>query len=247
MRLIDMQKKYHEILKIFFNIQCTKPDDKLVTIESYREEMLNIQQYVITKDKEIKKQTTRVQKGMRETVDLDGLSIKIYGKYLKFLQQKVHEVIDRPPISSLPDPEPVSVDVLNRENRNMVDNLGGQGRTNQNDTMNFSEIPIENSKLNKAASMIQTAQKMAKMSDVPTGQDLNTSVVTVSSRYRHENQNSIYYLKPNSQEVYFLDFKRRGFCQEMIKWNKGANRALPREFTSQQTSDANIYVIGGYR
>ena len=51
---------------------------------------------------------------------------------------------------------------------------------------------------------------MAKM----TGQaaaDLNTSVMTVSSRYRHENQNSIYYLRPNSNDIFFLDFKLKGF------------------------------------
>lgn len=51
--------------------------------------MLSIQQYVILKDKEIKKQAHRVDKASRETVDLDGLAIKIFGKYLKFLQQKV--------------------------------------------------------------------------------------------------------------------------------------------------------------
>jgi len=32
LRLIEMQNKYHDILKIFFKIQQTKPDDKLVTI-----------------------------------------------------------------------------------------------------------------------------------------------------------------------------------------------------------------------
>ena len=42
--------------------------------------------------------------------------------------------------------------------------------------------------------------------------DLDTSVMTVTSRYRHENQNSIYYLKPNSSELYILDFNMRGFC-----------------------------------
>ena len=62
--------------------------------------MLKIQQHVITKDKEIKKQATRVQKGMSLTVDLEGLAIKIYGKYLKFLQQKVQEIMNRPPIST---------------------------------------------------------------------------------------------------------------------------------------------------
>lgn len=230
-----MQHKYHDILKIFFNIQNTKPDDKLTTIEGYRDEMLKIQQHVISKDKEVKKQATRVQKGMRETVDLDGLAIKIYGKYLKFLQQKVHEVIDDPKGPSLSKPVPEDTQITKNQGSNI----------NANDTLNFSELPIENSKLQQAAGMVKNAQKFAKMADVPTAQDLNTSIATVSSRYRHENQNSIYFLKPNSMKVYFLDFKRRGFCEEMIKWHKNSNRTLSRDFTSQQTSDANIYVVGG--
>ena len=48
--------------------------------------MTKIQTYVVQKDREMKKQATRVQKAMRETVDLDGLGVKIFGKYLKFLQ-----------------------------------------------------------------------------------------------------------------------------------------------------------------
>ena len=47
-----------------------------------------------------------------------------------------------------------------------------------------------------------------------TPADLNTSVMTVSSRYRYENQNSIYFMKPNSTDIYMLDFKLRGFCLE---------------------------------
>merc|ERR1712060_602632 len=91
LRLIEIQNKYNEILKIFYEIQITKPDDKLVTIQSFRDEMLAIQQFVILKDKEIKKQAHRVDKASRETVDLDGLAQKIFGKYLKFLQGKVLE------------------------------------------------------------------------------------------------------------------------------------------------------------
>ena len=96
MRLLDMQDKYNQILKIFYTIQTTKADDKLTTIESYREEMLSLHQKIISKNKEIKRQAIRVQEGMKETVDLEGLATKIYGKYLKFLQQKVHEIFDSP-------------------------------------------------------------------------------------------------------------------------------------------------------
>ena len=53
------------------------------------------------------------------------------------------------------------------------------------------------------------------------GDDLNTSVATISSRYRHENQNSVYFFRPNSTEIYLLDFKLKGFCKETLKWRRG--------------------------
>ena len=40
---------------------------------------------------------------MRETVDLDGLGVKIFGKYLKFLQQKVAAKLDEE-LNPTPDP-----------------------------------------------------------------------------------------------------------------------------------------------
>ena len=80
-----MQEKYNTILKIFYKIQQTKPDDKLKAIEGFRGKMNQLQQYLITKDKEMKKTTARVNKAMRETVDLDGLADKIFGKYFKFI------------------------------------------------------------------------------------------------------------------------------------------------------------------
>ena len=75
-------------------------------------------------------------------------------------------------------------------------------------------------------------------------QFLDLSVVTVTSRYRHKNQNSIYYLKPKSSDIYFLDFKEQGFKKEALKLGKSVNR-VPFYFTSTQTSDATIFVVGG--
>lgn len=83
-----MQDKYNEILKIFYKIQQSKPDDKLNEIEKKRSSMNSILQYTISKDKEMKKTSARVNKAMRETVDIDGLPEKIFGKYLKFVQTK---------------------------------------------------------------------------------------------------------------------------------------------------------------
>ena len=38
-----MQKKYKQILKIFHEISCTSPDDKLAAIEGKKAEMRNLQ------------------------------------------------------------------------------------------------------------------------------------------------------------------------------------------------------------
>ena len=99
-----MQNKYNEILKIFYQIQKVKPDDKLATIEGFKAEMNAIQQYLITKDKEMKKTVVRVNKAMRETVDIQGLAEKIFGKYLKFLTTKAQS--PGPHINIPPAPQP---------------------------------------------------------------------------------------------------------------------------------------------
>ena len=81
--------------------------------------------------------------------------------------------------------------------------------------------PIESSAQNQArqgAKIVQQAQRLATQ---PSGPDLNTSVMTICSRYRHENQNSIYYVRPNSNDIYFLDFKLKGFVKEQLRWHRG--------------------------
>ena len=50
--------------------------------------MNDIQQFLILKDKEMKKTTSRVNKAMRETVDVEGLADKIFTKYFKFIEGK---------------------------------------------------------------------------------------------------------------------------------------------------------------
>lgn len=51
--------------------------------------MDDIRKYIVSKDKEMKKTTFKLSKAMRETVDIDGLSEKIFGKYMKFVETKV--------------------------------------------------------------------------------------------------------------------------------------------------------------
>ena len=63
----------------------------------------------------MKKTCSRVHKAMRETVDVDGLADKIFGKYLKFIQTKAQSpgphinvprtVIEKPPEIQKPEEE----------------------------------------------------------------------------------------------------------------------------------------------
>ena len=68
--------------------------------------------------------------------------------------------------------------------------------------------------------------------------------MTVTHKYRHDNQNSIYYLKPGSTDIFFLDFGRQSFLQEQLNWKRGQG-LIPHQMSSVQTSDTNILVVGG--
>lgn len=64
---------------------------------------------------------------------------------------------------------------------------------------------------------------------------------TISYRYRHKNQNSIYYIKPRSNEIWLLDFKVQGFVREHITTKVNLSSA----FSSMQLQSGHIFVIGG--
>ena len=204
--------------------------------------MLSIQQFVIVKDKEIKKQAHRVDKASRETVDLDGLALKIKGKYLKFLQGRATQPTPPPPV-------PPVVTSGSNVGGSAIGSGANSNLVSDDTSIHFSEYPIQTSAQVGANTnkLVQKAHNYAqKVTSKPQAADLNTSVMTVSSRYRHENQNSIYYLRPNSNDVYFLDFTKQGFVPEQVKWHRSRGQ-IPAQITSVQTQDSNIYIIGGTR
>ena len=51
--------------------------------------MNDLQQYLILKDKEMKTTTNRVNKALRDTIDLEKLAEKSLGKCLKYIQIKL--------------------------------------------------------------------------------------------------------------------------------------------------------------
>lgn len=59
--------------------------------------------------------------------------------------------------------------------------------------------------------------------------------------YRHKGLNTLYYLKPDSQNIFLLDFKQQSFVKEKIQ----SETRLPAGFSSCQTEDGCIYMVGG--
>jgi len=64
---------------------------------------------------------------------------------------------------------------------------------------------------------------------------------TVSHRYRHKNQNSIYYLKPKTNDIFLLDFKKQGFVKEELC----STSSIPYLSASVQIPEGHIYIVGG--
>jgi hypothetical protein len=63
----------------------------------------------------------------------------------------------------------------------------------------------------------------------------------VIEMYRHKGLNTLYYLKPESQNIFLLDFKQQSFVKEKIQ----SETRMPAGFSSCQTEDGCIYLVGG--
>ena len=72
----------------------------------------------------------------------------------------------------------------------------------------------------------------------------NTTLMNKTAVYKHKNLNSIYYLKPGSHSLFFLDFQKKGFIEESLLLP--GNNVLHYGFTSVQVNEGDIYMIGGF-
>ena len=87
--VLRLQDEYKAILKIYENIANAPANEKIEMYETNTKEMRTIEQRVINRNKEIKSKSAKLSKILRETVELDGLGLKVFQKYTKFLQHKV--------------------------------------------------------------------------------------------------------------------------------------------------------------
>ena len=67
------------------------------------------------------------------------------------------------------------------------------------------------------------------------GPDMNT----IQGKYSSAGKCTLYYLVPDTPNLYLLDFKQRKFIKKKMA------KRLPMRATSTHTSVGNIYVLGG--
>ena len=84
-----MKERYESISKIIEDIDATAPNLKSNAVKDIEEQMRKLELELISKDKEMKKVNTKVQRAMTETVDLNPLSERIFNKYIKFIDSQV--------------------------------------------------------------------------------------------------------------------------------------------------------------
>lgn len=87
--VLKLQDEYKNILSIYEKIANSPANEKIEMYEQKTKEMREIEQRVISRNKEIKSKSAKLSKLLRETVELDGLGLKVFQKYTKFLQHKV--------------------------------------------------------------------------------------------------------------------------------------------------------------
>ena len=109
--------------------------------------------------------------------------------------------------------------------------------------MNLSAIEMQHEFEPSILGDQQMLSGTSKMRGPSTTQQpsLSSHKNSVIAKYKHKGHNSLYYLKPGSQSIFLLDFKRQSFIEEKID----SQTFLPPCFTSVQTEDGNIYMVGG--
>jgi cysteinyl-tRNA synthetase len=76
--VLKLQDEYKNILSIYEKIANAPANEKIEMYETKTKEMREIEQRVISRNKEIKSKAAKLSKLLRETVELDGLGLKVF-------------------------------------------------------------------------------------------------------------------------------------------------------------------------
>ena len=88
-RLNQIELKLQRMTEIVTMVEEAPPNQRAEVGKSYSNEMFQLQQVVAQTDNEMKKLNEQVLHGFRAVVDVNGLSHKLFGRYLIFVENQV--------------------------------------------------------------------------------------------------------------------------------------------------------------
>ena len=133
----------------------------------------------------------QVENAASEAVNLEGLNLKIGGKYIKFLKSKFKGKLDQE-LNPIPWMDATS------------------DEQDERDIQSRSSIRLDSRRLSYNDTSLMSSQATLAL------QSPDISESSTTSRYINinESKSTVYYIKPGTSEIYLLDFKLRSFCKE---------------------------------
>ena len=88
-----MEKRLERINAILKSVEETQPNMKAAIVKDLSPEMSILENEVLKKDQEMKQVGSNVRKSVNSAVDLNGLSHKLFSKYMNYIQSQVNMTI----------------------------------------------------------------------------------------------------------------------------------------------------------
>ena len=90
-RIEFMRERYIEIQSNIDMIEASQPNLRAAAVKKVEDKMHVLEQEMIAKDKEMKKVNAKLQQAIKETVDLEPLSSRIFKKFINNLEYRVEQ------------------------------------------------------------------------------------------------------------------------------------------------------------
>ena len=84
-----MQDRYESIDVLIKQIEAAAPNLRAQVVRDVQPEMKKLETEMIAKDKEMRKINQKIERAMKETVDVSLLSSRVFQKYQKYINSQV--------------------------------------------------------------------------------------------------------------------------------------------------------------
>ena len=89
-----LEQKLVRVNAVLAQIEDTQPNLRAKKVLELQEEMFTIENEVLKKNQEMKLIDEKVRVALKNAIDLDGLSHKIFQKYFNFIQNQINITVE---------------------------------------------------------------------------------------------------------------------------------------------------------